>query len=286
MLANPDCAKFVSYSYQPKPTFFKKLFGNSSPSLTEVYQGIQAHDRQIHKFVRYNQFEKQLTPVPRQAQKNKYSRGVIDSLYCGKSQPLKADKTALTSYQNDPRYYTGSVRKEALKDFVVYVHNKKVEVFRIPDRTMITGHKLNRYHYTEKVLSLTPLKIWIGKSPKSPLTEMSRTYGKKFDGNSLLVQLEPKEYVYIGDTVYSFKTLAEIDTYISPVGANGFPQPYAVDKKKNVYLLSDGIVVTPNSMFPSLHPSSDPFALVKKYKKQIKTTRFPKKLLVKYPLLF
>ena len=59
-------------------------------------------------------------------------------------------------------------------------------------------------------------------------------------GNSLLLQISDKKYVYVGDCVFSFEPVDE-DTlvkYYSPVGNNDVPYPYAVGKKY-VYLLWD-----------------------------------------------
>ena len=43
--------------------------------------------------------------------------------------------------------------------------------------------------YKKKVYSTKYSSIWIGKSPKIEMTIYSGGYGKKFDGNSILVEI-------------------------------------------------------------------------------------------------
>ena len=71
------------------------------------------------------------------------------------------------------------------------------------------------------------------------MTKFSLGYGEKFDGNSILLKLSKNKYVYIGSLIYSFNAYNEITTFISPVGNNDVPYPYAIDEKNNYYLLSE-----------------------------------------------
>ena len=68
------------------------------------------------------------------------------------------------------------------------------------------------------------------------MTEFSGGYGKKFDGNSILLQLNDNRYA-IGCYIYEF-TSNKIISFISPVGNNDFPYPFALDKD-NAYLMLD-----------------------------------------------
>lgn len=69
------------------------------------------------------------------------------------------------------------------------------------------------------------------------------------DGNTILVQLQPHEYVYIGNSIYKFKTRDEILGFFSPVGANDVPYATAIGRKF-VYFMDDRVFV-PKEEIPS-----------------------------------
>jgi hypothetical protein len=87
-------------------------------------------------------------------------------------------------------------------------------------------------------------KVFVGKSPLNAMTESSGGHGPDFDGNSILVKQISGMYVFIGQTITSFQALAEIVEYVSPVGNNDVPYPFAVDSAGNHYLLIEGIIVS------------------------------------------
>jgi hypothetical protein len=62
-------------------------------------------------------------------------------------------------------------------------------------------------------------------------------------GNSILLHEEKLYYVFIGDIVFRFKAIAPITEFVSPVGNSDVPYPYAVDVKKNVYLLAEKTIL-------------------------------------------
>jgi hypothetical protein len=80
-------------------------------------------------------------------------------------------------------------------------------------------------------------KIFIGKSPKNEMTKFSGGHGKGFDGNSVLLELNPKKYAFIGDTFYEFSSPEPIVKYISSVGNNDVPYPVALTKKFVFFML-------------------------------------------------
>ena len=75
------------------------------------------------------------------------------------------------------------------------------------------------------------------------MTEFSGGYGKYFDGNSILVQLNKKKYISIGWNIYSFETKDNIIKYSSPVGNNYVAYPYAIDNKGKHYLMIEYVIV-------------------------------------------
>jgi hypothetical protein len=82
-------------------------------------------------------------------------------------------------------------------------------------------------------------QIFIGKSEKNKMTEFSGGYGRKFDGNSILLHLHSNQYMFIGDEVYVFTSIGKIKSFVSPVGNNDVPYPYAIDDLDNTYLLTE-----------------------------------------------
>jgi len=91
--------------------------------------------------------------------------------------------------------------------------------------------------------------------------------GPEFDGNSILLQLQHHNnldthklfegnciasghniYVYIGSEIFSFQTNCKIISYVSPVGNNDVPYPYAIDENDNVYLIIENVVIKNNSI--------------------------------------
>lgn len=73
------------------------------------------------------------------------------------------------------------------------------------------------------------LEIFIGKSDKNEMTDFSGGYGRH--GNSILLRLKSElelyRYVYIGTNVFEFFTDEPVTKYISSVGNNSVPYPYA-----------------------------------------------------------
>lgn len=90
--------------------------------------------------------------------------------------------------------------------------------------------------YNKKpILVLNYEKIFIGKSPE---------HGSKFDGNSIIVQINELEYVYIGESIYYFEAFSPIKNYVSSVGNSDVPYPYAIDTNGYYYLMIEDIVLT------------------------------------------
>ena len=54
--------------------------------------------------------------------------------------------------------------------------------------------------------------------------------------------MKDDEYVFIGDNIYKFRSYAEIVKYVSPIGNNDVPYPYAIDKLGNYYLMVEYVV--------------------------------------------
>lgn len=82
-------------------------------------------------------------------------------------------------------------------------------------------------------------EIFIGKSPKNKMTEFSRGYGPKFDGNTILLHIQDLYYVCISYIIFQFKAQTLIKSYNSPVGNSDVAYPFAIDTNNNYYLLAE-----------------------------------------------
>lgn len=58
-------------------------------------------------------------------------------------------------------------------------------------------------------------------------------YGQihRVNGNTLLIQLTPTQYLHVGGSVFSFETERPIENYYSPLGNNDVPYPVAYDSE-------------------------------------------------------
>jgi len=94
---------------------------------------------------------------------------------------------------------------------------------------------------------------------------------EQWRGN-VLVQLTSKQYMYIGDKIYTFDVEAgdDIQTFASPAGDGEEPYHYAVSMK-NIYLFDIGCYL-PISMLPASRKKIDPYM----YKKDTNTPGLPR----------
>jgi hypothetical protein len=125
------------------------------------------------------------------------------------------------------------IHNNYIKPYKVYINNSYVKIYK--------KHMNNEDYEEQEFKSFKPEKIFIGKSPKNKMTLLSGGHGKKFDGNTILLQLKKHEYVYIGLEIYSFTTDSEIINYESPVGNNDIPYPYAIDQDGYYYLMIENV---------------------------------------------
>jgi hypothetical protein len=114
----------------------------------------------------------------------------------------------------------------------------KVVISNPTDRTCVAVFKSD-----ELVSTFIARKIFIGKSPKCELTIKSGKHGNQYDGNTILLNINKNRYVFIGNEILMFTAFAKIKEYISPIGENNIPFPYAVDEKNNTYLLTEKVVL-------------------------------------------
>ena len=122
------------------------------------------------------------------------------------------------------------------RPFKVKIEGLEISVFKEDED--------NNGLYTNLVYNKICESIWVGKSPIIPMTELSEGHGQEFDGNTILVNpCDSDSYVFIGSTIESFVPLHPIVDFVSPVGHNDIPYPFAIDSHQNCYLFTEHVIV-------------------------------------------
>ena len=119
------------------------------------------------------------------------------------------------------------------------VHDTKSEKNAAVYKTKVVDKDADIWEYEQanKILTTSYQRIFVGdnllKDPHYDELGLAK-------GNSILLEISDKRYIYVGDCVFSFEPVDEdtILKYYSPVGNNDVPYPYAVGKKY-VYFMWD-----------------------------------------------
>ena len=97
-----------------------------------------------------------------------------------------------------------------------------------------------------EVASVESLYNWVGESPLTDMTMFSGGHGGRFLGNSFLIEMKtsvPHNYMFIGHIVFTFIANSKIVKYVSEVGNNDVPYPYAIDENDNFYLMTEDVML-------------------------------------------
>ena len=109
----------------------------------------------------------------------------------------------------------------------------------INENTYVSVYKYEKYKFDQPFLSFQAKNIFIGKSRICAMTEFSGAEDKSsgFDGNTLLLEFENNEYVYIsGLEIIKFKTDDKIIDYISLMGNNMVPYAFVIGEKYTYFI--------------------------------------------------
>ena len=185
----------------------------------------------------------------------------------------KAYNAIMKAHQGWSRYMT---HDNGSRSFCVYVSSKtkkanpnpKVDVYKA-SKEGFSEKEYGKPHtydlrsiakiYRIPVGSYQPERVFVGRSPKNPMTSYSGGYGRRFYGNSLLLAMDTAKgiYLFIGERIFSFQSEAPITKFLSPVGNNDVPYPYAIDRKGNYYLMIENVVLPISKK--ALLENSDPY---------------------------
>lgn len=124
-------------------------------------------------------------------------------------------------------YYT---LDNMINPFKVTVDGGKLRVYEAEDETLGDDGRMVWTYHAEPTLSRNHiLRVLPGRGDDE----------ESYVGNTVLVEVEPRKYMYIGHDIVTFRTPDDILEYHSPVGPANVPYPYAVGEQ-NVYLPSVG----------------------------------------------
>jgi len=250
-----DCSKFVRYEKKTKG-----FFSNS----VKILEGLKGRKGYIYKFIDFNNFENKEIEIPEGYKYVKHSKNWVKEYRCDSSkQVLKKNNSEYKKIKKEmvgyKKYFT---HNNGGRPYLVYVGKNDVHIYIRDDKKYYIDwdnysddDKKNAWMYVKLVGKYKPMRVFIGKSPLNEMTEFSGGYGKKFDGNSILLKIANNRYVFIGAYVYEFSTNNDnIIAYWSPVGNNDVPYPVAYGEK-NVYFMLDNTYV-PIDKFPELNKLS------------------------------
>jgi hypothetical protein len=134
------------------------------------------------------------------------------------------------------RYYT---HFNGSRPYLVYLGKEDAFIYEVPQDMEMDSigeeDDENRWMYTKLVKHIKFIKSFVGKSPLNEMTEFSGGHGKYFDGNSILFQKNKNTYIFVGHIIKEYKVNNDdIINFISPVGNNDVPYPYAIGNT-NIY---------------------------------------------------
>jgi len=131
------------------------------------------------------------------------------------------------------------------------VHDNGGRPYRVVIEDKVSIYKNINWKTDEYKLlkTVSVQKVFVGKSTgKPPSADHEPNQSKYFVGNSILLHLSGKKYMFIGFKIYEFEIEDEVDHYFSMIGRNDVPYPILLGKK-NVYFMLDHAYL-PRYFFP------------------------------------
>ena len=129
------------------------------------------------------------------------------------------------------------------KKYIVAIKNKDVNIYQDIDYPMNNSNNNLKMVKNYKIVN-----IFYGKDK----------YDKKKRINTLLLELANLEYIFIGGTIYKFKTNEKIIKYFSnPIAGKIYPQPIGLTKHNVYFLEPNDLFYTPKKYFPKNTTNED-----------------------------
>jgi len=156
------------------------------------------------------------------------------------SRRLTKKKLGKQSLTGNKIYY---IHDNGSRPFKVIVddRNKNIKVYK-DTRDWKANNVPDEPIYDKVILETKYKQIFDG----SPLPKGEVKVVAFEPGNSILICVSGDKYIYIGSEIYSFETgngkENEIVKYISPIGSNDVPYPYAISGKYTYLMIEDVIL--------------------------------------------
>jgi hypothetical protein len=214
----------------------------------KLIAGLKTRPGYFRPWISYNYFSPKEVKI-RKTYKlyNKHPRQMKRE-YCGDKQII--NKSTIKIKHIGKKYF---IQDNTHIPFLVCINrarNNEIMIYKMKKDTYKPDDFRDRYStkysylYSEEVYKIKkPTKIFIGKSLKNEITFSSDTYGKRYDGNTILVEIGTNEYIFIGKRIYYFKAKTEIVEFNAPITHNEVAMPYAIDQTGNYYLFVENVIV-------------------------------------------
>jgi len=88
----------------------------------------------------------------------------------------------------------------------------------------------------------TTVKVYMNNSDLDPILTFNNIK-KTFIDNTILIHRNKNDYIFIGDKIFFFQALDEINRFSSRFDKKNISHPYAIDKSDNCYLLNKNVIL-------------------------------------------
>lgn len=193
-------------------------------------------DKKYHKYCGFNKFTEKTVDLPTiedgwKQKNNRWSKYIIKKSFNRNLSLFSLDEQIDFSVYDDWKCY--DTLDNYGTGFFVFIDasEKNVHVYGRTRNVLPYSNCFDqREIFTNLIGKYTPITVFIGKSVLNSMTDFSGGYGDKYDGNSILLRVGDNtefRYIFIGLNVVEFTTDEVITKYVSSVGNNQVPYPYA-----------------------------------------------------------
>jgi len=149
-----------------------------------------------------------------------------NGMYISKQNARGTYKWIKITAKTQGKYY--DTHDNGSRPFRVMINGSHVTIYKNPDKNP-----------NEKIKEFNVKKVFIGKSKN------------KFAGNTILLHVSGKKYVYIGAEIYEFEMEDDVETYFSLIGNSDVPYPIVLGKKNVYFMLKADHSYVPRDKFPA-----------------------------------
>lgn len=145
----------------------------------------------------------------------------------------KKNKTVKKKQSRTSNY---EIHDNGARPFCVEVDTKNKHIAIIEQRWVSGDKSSGHYEKGKTIMHTNYEEIWIGDNL---LPDKHAVPKGTYAGNTILFRLKDGRYVFVGGTIYSFKSRNNepIHQYYSPINNSDVPYPYAVGETYTYFLL-------------------------------------------------